>query len=64
MAKLASLKEKYKDDEEKTQQIASHEIEIEMFRKYSDYYGISSMNFNIKYDQTYNIERPNTRPRV
>jgi len=39
MGKLPSLKEKYKDDEEKLQHIAFHEVEIEMFRKYSDYYG-------------------------
>jgi hypothetical protein len=39
MAKLPSLKEKYKDNEEKLQHIAHHEVEIEMFRKYSNYYG-------------------------
>jgi ubiquinone/menaquinone biosynthesis C-methylase UbiE len=39
MAKLPSLKEKYKNDKEKLQHIAYHENEIEMFRKYSDYYG-------------------------
>ena len=39
LAKLPSLKEKYKDNEEKLQHIAYHEVEIEMFRKYSDYYG-------------------------
>jgi ubiquinone/menaquinone biosynthesis C-methylase UbiE len=39
LAKLPSLKEKYKNNEEKLQHIAYHETEIEMFRKYSDYYG-------------------------
>jgi len=37
--KLPSLKTGYKDDEEALQVIASEEKEIEMFRKYSDYYG-------------------------
>ncbi len=37
--KLPSLKAKYKGDEEALQVIASEEKEIEMFRKYSDYYG-------------------------
>ena len=39
LTKLPSLKEKYKDDQEKLGHIAYHEVEIEMFRKYSDYYG-------------------------
>ena len=38
-AKLPSLKTRYKDDEEALQVIAYEETEIEMFRKYSDYYG-------------------------
>ncbi len=38
-AKLPSLKEKYKNNAEKLQHIAYHEVEIDMFRKYSDYYG-------------------------
>ncbi len=37
--KLPSLKARYKDDEEALQVIACEETEIEMFRKYSDYYG-------------------------
>ena len=37
--KLPSLKAKYRDDEEALQVIACEETEIEMFRKYSDYYG-------------------------
>jgi SAM-dependent methyltransferase len=37
--KLASLKTRYKDDEEALEVIAYEETEIEMFRKYSDYYG-------------------------
>ena len=37
-AKLPILKEKYKNNKEKRQHIAYEEIEIEMFRKYSDYY--------------------------
>jgi ubiquinone/menaquinone biosynthesis C-methylase UbiE len=37
--KLPSLKDRYKDDEEASQVIAYEETEIEMFRKYSDYYG-------------------------
>ena len=37
--KLAFLKTRYKDDEETLQVIAYEETEIEMFRKYSDYYG-------------------------
>jgi len=38
-AKLLLLKEKYKNNEEKLKHIADEEIEIDMFRKYSDYYG-------------------------
>jgi len=37
--KLSALKARYKDDEEALQVIAYEETEIEMFRKYSDYYG-------------------------
>jgi cyclopropane fatty-acyl-phospholipid synthase-like methyltransferase len=37
--KLLSMKAKYKDDEEALRVIAYEETEIEMFRKYSDYYG-------------------------
>jgi len=37
--KLPSLRAKYRDDKEALQVIASEETEIEMFRKYSDYYG-------------------------
>ncbi|MGD2067013.1 MAG: class I SAM-dependent methyltransferase [Candidatus Bathyarchaeota archaeon] len=37
--KLPVLKAKYKDDKEALQVIACEEIEIESFRKYSDYYG-------------------------
>ncbi len=37
--KLPSLKAKYKDNEEALQVITYEETEIEMFRKYSDYYG-------------------------
>ena len=37
--KLPSLKAKYRDDEEALQIIACEELEIEMFQKYSDYYG-------------------------
>jgi ubiquinone/menaquinone biosynthesis C-methylase UbiE len=37
--KLPALKAKYKDDKEALQVIAWEEIEIESFRKYSDYYG-------------------------
>jgi hypothetical protein len=39
LAKLPSLKEKYKSDEEKLRDIACREVEIEMFRKYSEFYG-------------------------
>ena len=38
-AKIASLKTKYRDDEEAMNVLASHELEIEMYRKYSEYYG-------------------------
>jgi len=39
-AKLPSLKAKYRDDSEALQFFDSHfEMEIEMYRKYSDYYG-------------------------
>lgn len=38
-AKLPSLKTKHKGDKEALQHLASEEKEIEMFRKYSDYYG-------------------------
>lgn len=38
-AKLPSLKARYSDDEEALQVIAMEEMEIDMFRKYSDYYG-------------------------
>ena len=37
--KLPSLKAKYKDDQEALQYFAIEEMEIEMYRKYSDYYG-------------------------
>ena len=37
--KLPSLKARYKDDKEALQVIAREEAEIEMLRKYSDYYG-------------------------
>lgn len=37
--KLPSLKAKHSNDEEALQVIAMQQIEIEMFRKYSDYYG-------------------------
>ena len=37
--KLPSLKAKYKDDQEALQYLAMEEMEIEMYRKYSDYYG-------------------------
>ena len=33
------MKARYRDDEEALQIIACEELEIEMFRKYSDYYG-------------------------
>jgi len=39
LAKLPILKEKYKNNKEKLGHIAYHELEIDMFRKYSDYYG-------------------------
>jgi ubiquinone/menaquinone biosynthesis C-methylase UbiE len=39
LAKLTNLKEKYKNNEDKLQHIGCEEMEIEMFRKYSDYYG-------------------------
>ena len=32
-------KEKYESDEEKLRDIACREVEIEMFRKYSEFYG-------------------------
>jgi ubiquinone/menaquinone biosynthesis C-methylase UbiE len=38
-AKLPALKTNYRDDKEALKFIAFEEIEIEMFRKYSDYYG-------------------------
>jgi ubiquinone/menaquinone biosynthesis C-methylase UbiE len=38
-AKLPSVKERYKDNKEALKFIAFEETEIEMFRKYSDYYG-------------------------
>jgi ubiquinone/menaquinone biosynthesis C-methylase UbiE len=38
-AKIPALKQKYKDDKEAMAVIAFHELEIEMYRKYSDYYG-------------------------
>jgi ubiquinone/menaquinone biosynthesis C-methylase UbiE len=37
--KLPSLKARYRDDEEALHVIACEELEIGMFRKYSDYYG-------------------------
>ncbi len=37
--KLPSLKARYRDDEEALKTIVCEETEIEMFRKYSDYYG-------------------------
>jgi ubiquinone/menaquinone biosynthesis C-methylase UbiE len=38
-AKIPSLKLKYKDDNEALEHLAAEELEIDMFRKYSDYYG-------------------------
>ena len=38
-AKLPTLKQKYKGDKEAAAFLASQELEIEMYRKYSDYYG-------------------------
>ena len=38
-AKLPAMKQKYKDDKEAMAFLATEELEIEMFRKYSDYYG-------------------------
>ncbi|WGM89063.1 MAG: class I SAM-dependent methyltransferase [Candidatus Bathyarchaeum tardum] len=38
-AKLPALKTKYKDNKEVMEHINCEETEIEMFRKYSDYYG-------------------------
>lgn len=38
-AKLPSVREKYKDDKESLSFVDFTETEIEMFRKYSDYYG-------------------------
>ena len=37
--KIASLKSKYRDDEEAMNILASHELEIDVYQKYSDYYG-------------------------
>jgi len=37
--KLAFMKSRYKNDEESLQFLAFEEAEIEMFRKYSNYYG-------------------------
>jgi ubiquinone/menaquinone biosynthesis C-methylase UbiE len=37
--KIASLKSKYIDDEKAVHILDSHELEIEMYRKHSDYYG-------------------------
>lgn len=39
LAKLPSLKAKYKDEKEALKYFASEEREVEMYRKYSDYYG-------------------------
>jgi ubiquinone/menaquinone biosynthesis C-methylase UbiE len=38
-AKLPTLKQKYKNNPEALAYLASEELEISMFRKYSDYYG-------------------------
>ena len=38
-AKIAALKTKYSDDEEAMNVLISHEREIKMYRKYSEYYG-------------------------
>jgi ubiquinone/menaquinone biosynthesis C-methylase UbiE len=38
-AKIPSMKRKYKDDEEALDHLAAEELEIDMFRKYSQYYG-------------------------
>jgi ubiquinone/menaquinone biosynthesis C-methylase UbiE len=37
--KIATLKSKYTDDDEAVNVLASHELEIDMYRKYSEYYG-------------------------
>jgi len=38
-AKIPSMKLKYKDDEEALAFLAAEELEIDIFRRYSDYYG-------------------------
>ncbi|MCW4021749.1 MAG: hypothetical protein NWF02_01100 [Candidatus Bathyarchaeota archaeon] len=38
-AKLPALKTKYKDDKERLKYINCEDTEMEIFRKYSDYYG-------------------------
>ncbi len=38
-AKIAPLKAKYRDNEEVMNVLTSHELEIKMYRKYSEYYG-------------------------
>jgi len=39
MAKLPRLREKYKDDAEALKVLDEHDLEIDLFRKYSAYYG-------------------------
>lgn len=46
--KLPFLKARYKNDEEALQAITCTETEIEMFRKYSDYYGYAFYIMQIK----------------
>ena len=46
--KLPSLKARYKDDKEVLQAITCTETEIEMFRKYYDYYGYAFYIMQIK----------------
>jgi len=38
-ARIAALREKYKDDEEKLEHLATAQLEIDLYRKYSAYYG-------------------------
>jgi len=49
--KLPSMKARYKDDKEALQFIACEETEIEVLRKYSDYYGYVFYIMKVEYHE-------------
>ena len=56
-AKLPILKEKYHSNAEKLRHIDYHEVEIDMFRKYSDYYGYVFYIMQNKLENSTNLHK-------